>query len=131
MNFEEQLGIKVSALVAGLVGGIISLTFEQKLSFGRAVFLIFTGGVTAGYSFSLAEHYFGFTDQLGGIFGFTAGLISMRLINTLVGIAELISKNPKMLLSIFNVIKNGNTTGNTGDRSSSESDIHSTGKGDQ
>lgn len=131
MNWEEQLGIKVSALVAGLVGGIISLTFEQKLSFGRAVFLIFTGGVTSGYSFALAQHHFGLTPELGGVFGFTTGLVSMRLVNTIMSIAELISKNPRMLLSIFNVIKNGNTTGNSGDRSNSESDIHPTGKSDQ
>lgn len=131
MDWEEQLGIKVSALVAGLVGGIISLTFEQKLSFGRAVFLILTGGITSGYSYSLAEHYFGLTHELGGVFGFTTGLISMRIINTLMGAANIVSRNPRMILTIFNITKNGNSTGNSGDRSDSESNIHSSGKGDQ
>lgn len=122
MNWEEQLGLKFTAFIAGIVGGIISLTFETKLSFIRALTLIFVGGITAGYSFNAAEHYLGMSHQAMGLFSFTIGLIAMRLINILMNVAAHAQKDPTVILSIPKflaglkdvrdiTINNGNSSG--------------------
>jgi hypothetical protein len=104
MNWEEQLGLKFSAFTAGIVGGIISLTFETKLSFIRALTLIFVGGITAGYSFNAAVHYLGMSHEAMGLFSFTIGLISMRLVNTIMNIGRVIQNDPSVILSIPKIL---------------------------
>jgi hypothetical protein len=81
MNIEQQLGIKLSVLVAGLIGGIVSLTYEEKISFKRAILLIITGASTAAYLQPLAEHYVQIPENLSSGLGFILGLISMRVID--------------------------------------------------
>lgn len=129
--WEEQLGLKFSALVAGIVGGIISLTFEQRLSFMRAVLLIFTGGITSGYAFNFCQHVWGMSDELSGFFGFVMGLVSMRLIGSLIKVAEQVKENPATVLSfveLFKAIKYGSNIPNPRSNSSNNPDIHATGK---
>ena len=112
MNWEEQLGIKFTAFIAGLVGGIVSLTFEAKLSFRRALTLILVGGSVAGYSFAFAHAYFQIKPEISGFFGFCTGLISMKLVNALLSLAAMIQKDPTMLFSIpkfFQALKDGST----------------------
>lgn len=82
MNIEQQLGIKLSVLVAGLVGGIVSLTYEEKISFQRAVLLIVAGASTAAYLQPLAEHYMSIPENFSSGLGFVLGLISMKLIDS-------------------------------------------------
>lgn len=79
MNWEEQFGVKLPALVAGFIGGIVALTFEEKVTFSRAMLIIFTGGVTAGYTSSLVEHFYDLPQALSGSIGFFLGLISMKI----------------------------------------------------
>lgn len=83
MNIEQQLGIKLSVLVAGLIGGIVSLTYEEKISFNRAVLLILAGASTAAYLQPLAEHYINIPENLSTGLGFVLGLVSMRIIDVL------------------------------------------------
>lgn len=135
MNWEEQLGLKFTAFIAGVVGGIISLTFEAQLSFKRAITLILVGGSTAGYSFEFAHAYFAIKPQISGFFGFCIGLISMKLVNTLLSVGTMIQKDPSVLLSIpkfFQALKDGFNTDNSissRDDSQSSTDIHTAGKG--
>ena len=121
--------------MGGLVGGIISLTFEEKLSFGRAVALIFTGGVTAGYGFKIAEHYFQLNHELTGVFGFTVGLISMRLLKAIMNVATIVSSNPTALTSRAEFLKalknNGSTHTDNIATIDRQPDIHSSGEGDK
>jgi hypothetical protein len=80
MNWEHYLGIKLSVLIAGLAGAIASLTFERKLTFLKALFLISTGAVTAGYLHPVFSHYLGAPDSFSSAIGFILGLVSMRLL---------------------------------------------------
>lgn len=105
MNFEQVLGIKLSAFIAGLIGGLVSLTYEQNLSPLRALVLILTGGVTAGYAFTASEHYWSLHPTTTGIASFGLGLVSMRLIDTTIGIADVVRKRPALLLSIPALLK--------------------------
>jgi hypothetical protein len=84
MDLEQQLGIKLSVLVSGLVGGVASLTYETKISFYRAVLLITSGAATAAYLQPVAEHYLGMSERFSTGVGFTMGLVSMKIINFLV-----------------------------------------------
>jgi len=90
MNLETQLGIKLSVLVAGLVGGIVSLTYETKLSFTRALLLIVGGASTAAYLHPFAEHYLNMDSKFSAGIGFVLGLVSMKVINFLIANTELI-----------------------------------------
>ena len=129
MNWEEQLGLKFTAFFAGIIGGVISLTFEAHLSFLRALTLILIGGSTAGYSFAFADHYLNIDHKISGFFGFTIGLVSMRLVNVLISLANAIQKEPVLLLSIpkiFEALKNGfrDTTNSDGNISSASVNIY-------
>ena len=88
MNLEAQLGIKLSVLVAGLIGGIVSLTYETKLSFMRALLLIVGGASTAAYLHPLAEHYLSMDSKFSSGIGFVLGLVSMKVINFLIANTE-------------------------------------------
>lgn len=88
MNIEEQLGIKLSVLVAGLIGGIVSLTYETRLSFSRALLLIVGGASTAAYLHPLMAHYFSLDNQFSSGVGFVLGLVSMKIINFIMANAE-------------------------------------------
>lgn len=57
MFLEQQLGIKVSSFIAGLMGGSISLTYEHHIPPAKAILMIIAGGLTAGYAFAGAETY--------------------------------------------------------------------------
>ncbi len=81
MNIEQQLGIKLSVLVAGLVGGIVSLTYEEKISFQRATVLIAAGASTAAYLQPMVEHLVGMPEKFSSGLGFVLGLISMKIID--------------------------------------------------
>ena len=131
MNWEELLGIKITAFIAGLIGGVVSLTFEAKLSFGRAVTLILVGGSTSGYAFAFAHSYFAVKPEVSGFFGFCIGLVSMKLINILLSVIAIIQKNPVVLLSapkFFQAMQNGanDSTNINGDSIKSDTNIHTT-----
>ena len=133
MSWEEYLGLKFTAFIAGIVGGIISLTFETKLSFIRALMLIFVGGITAGYTFAAAEHYFSLSPHVTGLFGFTSGLISMRLVGTVINLADLVKRNPAVILSIPKFIaglkdESRTTTNDSGDSGDVGTSVQPTGE---
>jgi hypothetical protein len=88
MNLETQLGIKLSVLVAGLIGGVVSLTYETKLSFQRALLLIVSGAATAAYLQPLFEHILSLDARFSSGAGFILGLVSMKVINFLVSNTE-------------------------------------------
>lgn len=88
MDLEQQLGIKLSVLVSGLIGGIVSLTYETKISFARALLLIAGGASTAAYLQPVAQHYLGLPEQFSTGLGFVMGLVSMKIIEFLIENAE-------------------------------------------
>lgn len=130
MTLEQQLGIKFSAFIAGLLGGLISLTYEHKVSPIRAILMIVAGGTTAGYAFAGLETYFNLSPSYAGIFGFGVGLVAMRLIETLINIAEKVKNDPSVLLSYKKLISDLNgtsTSDNAGNVISNKSSVHASG----
>lgn len=84
MDFEQQLGIKLSVLMSGLVGGIISLTYEERISAQRAFLLILGGASTAAYLQPLAEHYLGIPENFSTGLGFVLGLTAMKILDFII-----------------------------------------------
>jgi hypothetical protein len=84
MDLEQQLGIKLSVLISGLIGGIVSLTYDTKISFARALLLILGGASTAAYLQPVAQHYLGLPEQFSTGLGFIMGLVSMKIIEFLI-----------------------------------------------
>lgn len=110
MTFEEQFGIKVSVLAAGLVGGIVSLTFEQKISAVRAVMLILTGCSTAVYVHPLIESYYNTSPDIGPGISFILSLLSMRIIKR---VLDAVDKVPLSTITsrFFNGFTNDKSSG--------------------
>lgn len=113
MNFEEQLDIKLSVLVSGIIGGIISLTYEEKISTIRALVMIFVGGATAAYLQPSLQYFFSLDPKFSNGIGFVLGLISMKLTHLLLSIAEKVRKEPIVILQIFNSLKNASIQSST------------------
>lgn len=83
MDIEQQLGIKLSVLIAGLMGGVVSLTYEEKISTSRAILLILAGASTAAYLQPLAENVINIPQNLSTGLGFVLGLVSMKVIDAI------------------------------------------------
>lgn len=94
-------------LISGLVGGVASLTYEDKVSFKRAILLIVTGAATAVYLQPVMHSYFGIEDNFATGMGFVLGLVSMRIINILLSVSNTVAKNPSIIFNIFNIRKDG------------------------
>jgi len=107
MNWEEAYGIKISVVVSGIVGGIISLTYEQRISFLKALIMIFTGGATTALTYPALEAYFSINPAFANAVGFFLGLIAMRLIDVTLSLVDKIKSNPVLLLHLFNPSKYG------------------------
>ena len=114
------------------MGGILSLTFEEKLSFFRAVLLLFSGGVTAGYSVPVLVEHFSLTQSWAAFISFCLGISAMRIINVFIAILEIIKKDPTLILSLVPFFKsnykNGGNSVYSSDTDSNKSDIHTARK---
>lgn len=117
MTLEQQLGIKISSFIAGLMGGTISLTYEHHIPPLQAILMILAGGFTAGYAFAAAETYWGLQHSYSGVFGFWIGLIAMRIIDIIMTLARKATVDPSILLSWANLLKSlkqdGESTSNS------------------
>lgn len=76
----------------------------------------------------------GLSHNLAGVFGFGIGLVSMRIIDILIRLADAIRKNPSLLLSYVKLLKAFKNDGNSSTTSSGGSgtitDVNSAGEVD-
>lgn len=75
------LGLKKVALIAGFIGGVISLRFFEGLTAGGKLFTAFSGAASASFLTPVALAYFHLEPPAsyeGGI-GFVLGLFSMSI----------------------------------------------------
>ena len=99
MDFEHQFGIKLSVLIAGLVGGTASLTYYDNIPARRAILMIFSGAATAAYLQPMAELYLSLNERVSVGFGFILGLASMKII-------DFVIKNTERFLRIKFLLQN-------------------------
>lgn len=110
MNWEEQLGIKFSILIAGFMGAVASLLFEDRLSFKRGVVILSSGAATAAYLHPLLMHYGNLSEKFSVATGFILGLISMKVLKLIMDKATAVTNKYR---KTFKTFKNGtNSTRN-------------------
>lgn len=91
MNWEEQLGIKISILVAGFMGAVASLLFEDRLSFKRGIVILSSGAATAAYLHPVLMHYGNLSEKFSVATGFVLGLVSMKVLKTIMDKATVVT----------------------------------------
>jgi hypothetical protein len=80
MNWEDHLGIKASILIAGFMGAVASLLFEDKLSFSRAILILSSGATTAAYLHEPIKHFFSVPESWSAGLGFICGFTAMKIL---------------------------------------------------
>lgn len=101
-EFLISIGVKASSLIAGLSGGIISLTYEDKITPYRAAMLIITGGICASYLTPIVIDWankiatVGDHAENGG--AFIIGLLSMKIVGGLLKLGEKFKRNPEKFI---------------------------------
>lgn len=98
------LGIKYSALVAGFVGGVISLGFLRELDKLQMALAVLAGTACAGYMTPLAIPMLAraagieATPELENIAAFLLGLTAMNIIPSVIHLSEIFRRDPAAAL---------------------------------
>lgn len=76
----DNAGFKIGSLLAGFLGALASLIWDQeKMSWQRAIGIVLMGSVAAGYLTPIIVHYVGIPDFLENSVSFLVGLMVMRI----------------------------------------------------
>jgi hypothetical protein len=77
---STALGVKLSTIVAGFAGGIVSLAFLKNLTRLQAVIAVVTGSLCAAYLTPVATLKLGVSADLQNAAAFVIGLCSMNIV---------------------------------------------------
>lgn len=94
LRILSEMGLELPSLMAGLLGGVLSLRFQKgKATPAKAAFLILAGAITAGYLTPMIATYGNISVELQNALSFIIGLASMRILEaTLVAVDKLSKK---------------------------------------
>lgn len=79
-TFGSIFGLKYASLIAGFIGGLVSLSFVRTLTKVQMGMSVLVGSVCAGYLTPLGVQYFHFTSEVENGIAFLVGLTAMNLI---------------------------------------------------
>lgn len=79
---------KYGAVVAGVLGSVISLSYAKELTKFRAFTAVAGGAITAVYTAPLIRHYLGLSDGYENAVTFLVGLAAMRAVPALLDAVE-------------------------------------------
>lgn len=108
---EALMGVKGSAVLAGLVGGIVSLSFMRDLTPVKAVLATLSGAASAAYLTPLVVHYLDVEAPAEHAVAFLAGLIGM---NILAGVFKLSERFKQRPLDTIRDVQSLKSDGNEG-----------------
>lgn len=74
------LGIKLSTIVAGFAGGVVSLAVLHPVTLKQATLAVVVGCLTATWLTPIAVYKFGLSAQMEGGTAFVIGLCAMAII---------------------------------------------------
>jgi hypothetical protein len=78
---SSVLGFKISTMVAGFAGGVVSLAFVQKLNRWQAIAAVVVGCFTANYLNPVVDAKLGIASQdFVGCTAFVIGLCGMNIV---------------------------------------------------
>lgn len=92
-------GLKFATLLAGVAGGVVSLSFIKELTKLQAVTSVVTGALTAGYQTPMAIQYLSLTSpEAQNCAAFVIGLTAMNIIPGLLKLSEMFKRDPRRFL---------------------------------
>lgn len=90
----EVLGLKFPTLIAGVIGGIISLSFIRNLSLFKGFTALLAGSFCAGYWTAPLAAYIGVSPDSDNAIAFFIGVVGMNLIAGIYKLFEAFSEKP-------------------------------------
>lgn len=81
-------GMKLGTLLFGFLGAAVSLSYAAPLTRTRAFIAVASGTMVAVAGAPLVMHYTSLPDPLERAIAFFAGLVAMRLVPALLGLAD-------------------------------------------
>ena len=94
MEFWEPLGIKAGSVVAGFVGGVVSLSMLRDLTPMRALGTVLCGTACAAYLTPIALEYTGLSGSSEHALAFFLGVCGMNGVAGLFKLSERFKMNP-------------------------------------
>lgn len=88
------LGIKLGAVLAGMIGGILSLSYIQSLTLWGRVLAVFSGAAVAGYGTPVIDAWVNMPPDAENAMAFFLGLTAMNIIPGLIRISEMFKSDP-------------------------------------
>jgi hypothetical protein len=85
---HETYGLKIAYIIAGFIGGIVSLKFVQDLNRWAAVLAVFTGSAGANYGTPVLLHYMPLDASLEYPAAFLVGLTALNIIPLIIKASE-------------------------------------------
>ena len=87
--WTDELGVKVSSLVAGLVGGVMALSMMPQLTFRKALAAVIGGGACAAYAPPIIVELISLDNRnLENGLAFVLGVVGMNILGGLFKISE-------------------------------------------
>lgn len=96
----SAIGLKIAYIVAGFMGGVISLSFIKQLNGWQAFIAVFTGSISAGYGTPIAVYYITGLQSpaLENGAAFVIGLTAMNIIPGIVKLSEVFRRDPSSFI---------------------------------
>ena len=91
-------GVKLSVIIAGFIGSVISLSFVRQLTRMQMVAAVGTGTFTANYLTPLATHYAGLTIDMESGAAFLIGIMAMNIIPGFMRLSEIFKTDPRSFI---------------------------------
>jgi hypothetical protein len=91
----EIPGIKLGLAIAGLAGGVVSLSYVKPLTKTQAVLAVFTGAVCAAYLTPLAIDHFSLSPAGEHGAAFLIGVTALNIVPGFIKLSERFRSNPE------------------------------------
>lgn len=99
------LGVKYATLIAGIAGGVVSLSFLKDLTRWQSGMAVLTGALTAGYLTPVITRQLHAWVDTGlaaeNAVGFLLGLTAMNIVPGLIKISEFFKQHPLKFFKRF------------------------------
>lgn len=88
-GWTDELGFKVSTLVAGLVGGVLALSMMPQLTWRKAMTAVIGGGACAAYATPIAAEFLGLASRhMENGLAFVLGVVGMNVLGGIFKLSE-------------------------------------------
>lgn len=96
-GWTDALGLKVSTLVAGIVGGVLALSMMPQLTWRKAIAAVVGGGACAAYVTPIAAEFLNLTSRhMENGLAFVLGVIGMNVLGGVFKLSEQWREKPTL-----------------------------------